>query len=102
MYRFIKCLRTNIKNSIIKSGYSKTSKTFNILGIDYDSFIKYIESQFKESMCWGNYGKWHLDHKIPISWGKTEEEVIKLCHYTNYQPLWASENISKGNKYKSQ
>ena len=49
-------------------------------------------------MSWDNYGKWHLDHITPISLGKTEEEVIVLNHYTNYQPLWEKDNLSKGNR----
>jgi hypothetical protein len=50
-------------------------------------------------MTWENRSEWHLDHKIPISWAKSEEMVYKLNHYTNFQPLWAKDNISKGNKY---
>lgn len=51
-------------------------------------------------MNWDNRGLygWHIDHIIPLSSAKTEEEVYKLCHYTNLQPLWAKENLSKGNK----
>ena len=52
-------------------------------------------------MDWSNHGKWHIDHKIPISWAKTEEEIIKLSHYTNLQPMWAEENIKKKNYYAS-
>jgi hypothetical protein len=33
-----------------------------------------------------NYG-WDLDHIIPISSAKTEDDVYKLHHYTNLQPL---------------
>lgn len=25
-------------------------------------------------------------------------KIEKLCHYTNLQPLWAYENLKKGNK----
>lgn len=57
-------------------GYKKSSATFIILGCQYDNFKMYIENQFDEKMSWDNYGKWHLDHKTPISWAKTEEEVI--------------------------
>ena len=39
-----------------------------------------------------------IDHIIPISSGKTEDEVIKLCHYSNLQPLWAEENLLKSDK----
>lgn len=102
LFKFIQSLKCNIRNSLIRSGYSKKTKTFQILGIEFDEFKLYIQNQFKEGMTWQNYGKWHLDHKKPISWAKTEEEAIELCHYTNYQPLWSEENISKSNKYKSE
>jgi hypothetical protein len=50
-------------------------------------------------MYWENYADyWQLDHKIPISWAKNEEEVYELNHYTNFQPLFWKENISKGNR----
>ena len=51
-------------------------------------------------MSWDNYGLhgWHIDHIIPISSAKTEEELYKLFYYTNLQPLWAIDNIKKGNK----
>jgi hypothetical protein len=49
-------------------------------------------------MSFENHGKWHLDHIVPISSAKTEEEVIALNHHTNFQPLWAFDNLSKGNR----
>jgi hypothetical protein len=49
-------------------------------------------------MNWSNRNLWHIDHIIPLASAKTEEEMIKLCHYTNLQPLWAIENMSKGSK----
>ena len=57
-------------------------------------------------MSWDNYGKWHIDHIIPIKYKQdcknpTIEEVAKRLHYTNTQPLWASENMSIGNRYIS-
>jgi hypothetical protein len=59
-----------------------------------------LEKQFISGMTWENYGYygWHVDHKIPLASAKTKEELIKLCHYTNLQPLWMDENLSKGAK----
>lgn len=58
------------------------------------------QERFDEYMFWNNHGTyWHLDHIIPISWAKSEEEVYKLNHYTNYQPLSAFENLAKNNRF---
>lgn len=102
LFKLHNMIRNSISQSIKKMGYTKKSRTYEILGITYEEFKIYIENLFQEGMSWKNYGKWHLDHKTPISWAKTEEEVYKLNHYTNFQPLWACDNISKGNRYKSE
>ncbi len=52
-------------------------------------------------MSWENYGEWHIDHKKPVSWANSEEELYELNHYTNLQPLWATENLSKKDRYES-
>ena len=71
-----------------------------IVGLSSEELKIYIESKFLEGMTWENYGLhgWHIDHIIPLSSVKTEDEIIKLCHYTNLQPLWAKDNLSKHNK----
>ena len=95
-------LRCNIGNliliSIKRQGYSKKSKTYEYLGCSFEEFKEYLEKKFTKDMTWENAGKWHLDHIYPVSLAKTEEELIKLNHYTNFQPLWAIDNIIKGNK----
>lgn len=66
------------------------------------SFLKeYLESKFIDGMSWENHGLygWHIDHIVPLSSAKTEDEVYKLCHYTNLQPLWAEDNLKKSNKF---
>lgn len=91
-------IRHIIKNSFKRVDYSKNERTENILGCKYEYFIKHIEKQFKDGMSWDNHGEWHFDHIIPISSAKTEEEVMNLNHYTNFQPLWAFDNLKKGKK----
>jgi len=91
-------LRNLIKNSLQKQGYTKKSKTYDIVGISYDEFREYIESQFTDGMCWDNYGEWHLDHIIPICSADSESSAIDLCYYKNFQPLWAVDNQTKSGK----
>ena len=86
---------------IFRHGFTKTKHTITLIGCSWETLKKYIESKFKPNMSWNNYGKfgWHMDHIIPLSSAKTKEDVERLCHYTNLQPLWQSENLSKGSKY---
>ena len=62
----------------------------------------YIEKQFRPGMSWANWGNrtWHLDHKKPLdSFDLTDEiQFQAACHFSNYQPLWATENLQKHNK----
>jgi hypothetical protein len=85
-------------NKIINFNRNKSS--LEILGCDIEYFKKYIETQFTKNMSWENYGYygWHIDHKIPLSSANTEDEIYKLCHYTNLQPLWGVDNLKKSNK----
>lgn len=92
-------IRILIANSIKKMGYSKNSRTHEILGCSFEYFKEYIESLFTDGMSWENHGEWHLDHKIPISWSQTEGDLIRLNHYTNFQPLWKQDNLSKGHRW---
>ena len=61
----------------------------------------YLEGKFTEGMTWENHGKWHIDHIKPCcSFNLEDEEEQKKCfHYTNLQPLWATDNLVKSGKY---
>jgi hypothetical protein len=76
--------------------YKKNAKTETILGCTIEEFRYYIAAQFKKGMSFDNHGEWHLDHIIPIATAKNQEDIIILNHYTNFQPLWAEQNFSKG------
>lgn len=95
IYRFVSSVRSNILYAFKRRKLTKKLSSKNILGCSMEFFIEYIKSKFTEGMNMDNYGEWHLDHIIPLATANTEEEVLKLCHYTNYQPLWAEDNISK-------
>jgi hypothetical protein len=97
-------LKTNIRNRLklfLKTKkINKNNETFDIVGATPEIVKEHIEKQFKDGMSWDNYGfyGWHIDHIIPLSTAKSEEEIYNLCHYTNLQPLWAEENYKKSDK----
>ena len=90
--------RVRITDIFRCKGYTKRSKSSEILGCEWPALRAHIESKFVGGMDWTNRDQWHIDHIIPLASAKTEERLIELCHYSNLQPLWASENMSKGSK----
>jgi hypothetical protein len=98
LFKLTNNTRTIIKQSFRRNGYSKKSRTYQILGCTFEEFKQHLEKQFTDGMNWENQGEWHLDHIYPVSLAKDEEELIKLNHYTNFQPMWALDNIKKSNK----
>ena len=98
--RFILAVRKRISGFMQIKKMTKKNKTFQMLGCTPQELILHIEKQFKPGMNWNNWSVhgWHLDHIVPLDSGKNQEEVEKLCHYTNLQPLWAEENLKKSNK----
>ena len=78
----------------------KTKRTMEYLKCSVEELKIHLENQFTDGMTWENQGKWHIDHIIPLKYGNpTLEETIDRLHYTNTQPLWAVDNIAKGNRF---
>jgi hypothetical protein len=81
-------------------------KTFEVLDYTYDMLKEHIESQFTEGMSWSNKSKWHLDHIKPASsfnFDSIDHPDFKKCWaLENLQPLWAKDNMSKGNKWEEE
>lgn len=66
------------------------------VGCEHAELRDYIASQFRNGMCWARYRQWEVDHVRPLSSARTMSELVSLCHFSNLQPLWRSENIRKG------
>jgi len=94
-------LSSTVRSSVRSALKSKKSKKSNeYLGCTIEEFKKHIEKQFLEGMTWDNHGEWHIDHIIPLKYqNPTIEEVMERLHYKNTQPLWASDNMAKGNRF---
>jgi len=107
LYRLTDNIRKLIYNSLKNNGYTKKTKTYKILGCSFEDFKKHIESQWEDWMNWDNYGLyngnecygWDFDHIIPLSSCECEEDVYKLNHYSNFQPLcsYLNRNVKRDN-----
>ena len=92
-------LGTRIRKAL--TGIIKKSKlTQDLIGCTVEQLWIHLEKSFKKGMTRKNYGLWHIDHIIPcVSFDLTDpKQQAKCFHYTNLQPLWAHENLSKGAK----
>jgi hypothetical protein len=103
LFRTITAIRSLINQSFKRKGVDKPTKTEIILGCSFDEFKKHIESLWQPWMNWGNYGNpkdgifepnktWDIDHIVKLSSVNTIEEIIKLNHYSNLQPLCSYHN----------
>ena len=97
LYKLRVSIRSNIAMSIKNQGYTKKTKTYNMLKCDYNFFMQWLNGIASNGYQYG-FGNLNLDHVIPISLAQTEDEAILLCHYSNYQLLSAHENVTKGNR----
>jgi len=101
MFKLNILIRTRIHKYIMMKSLKKSKRTFEIVGCTPQELRTFIENKFQPGMTWDNWSLngWHIDHIIPLDSAKSEDEFMKLCHYTNLQPLWAKDNLSKSNKF---
>jgi hypothetical protein len=90
-------IKNTIRTSLKSNGYTKKSRTYEILGCTNEYFKVYLESQFLPGMNWDNRKYWHIDHIIPSDFAINEEELLKLNNYKNLRPLWVGMNLEKSN-----
>lgn len=94
-------LRSQLR--LLVRGLAEYDSLKELVGCDHETLKVHLESLFQEGMSWENYGKhgWHVDHIKPcIAFDLTNKAQAMQCfHFTNLQPLWASENWSKGFKF---
>jgi len=92
------------------SNQIRSSLKSNKAGRRWEDLVRYtiidlkqhLEKQFESNMSWENYGEWHIDHCRPVSWfDNSEEGVVKAWKLENLQPMWAHENLVKGNRWES-
>jgi len=95
-YKVLANLRNRLKH--VMTGYLKADKTLQLLGCTVEQLRAHLEARFTSGMSWSNYGEWHIDHIKPCSSYDMSDPVQQAAcfHYTNLQPLWAIDNLKKG------
>lgn len=99
-HRLSENLRNRIRDAL--TGRRKSGSAVHDLGCSIEDLKIWLERQFQPGMSWDNYGfyGWHIDHVIPlVTFDLTDrKQFLEACHYTNLQPMWAKNNLSKGSK----
>jgi len=103
VFKLTSNMRKRLGHFLKRARMRKNNKTFNYVGCTPSELRTYLENKFKPGMTWANNSPkgWHVDHIIPLSRlnkNSSEEDIKKITHYTNLQPLWAEENMRKFNK----
>lgn len=96
-------IRTGIHDVLKERGIRKSKRTFTLLGYSADDLKTHLETRFADGMSWDNMSEWHIDHIRPVAsfnFDSTEHPDFKKCWaLNNLQPLWAKDNMSKGDKW---
>jgi len=95
-----RALRDRISKVIKRGKGVRAGSAVRDLGCSIEFFKSYIADRFQFGMSWNNYGEWHLDHIRPLCLFdlSVREDFLEACHYTNFQPLWAADNLRKAFK----
>lgn len=100
LYDFKMKCRRMLKESFQRRGFRKQSKFKDIVGLSPAELSGYLIKTFIDRYGYEPNLKtryaYHIDHIIPICTASTEEDVLKLSHYTNLQLLTAEDNLKKG------
>jgi hypothetical protein len=101
LFKLKETMRNRLRRMFKTTGIRKCKKSIDIFGADWPEIKLHIEKKFSQGMTWENHGKWHIDHIVPLVLAFSVEDVYRLCHYTNLQPLWAEDNLRKQASYIS-
>ncbi len=103
LFKLSEQIRTLVRNSLRRQGFTKRSRTQKILGCDFATFYEHLKDTWRD-----NYGvdyngePYHIDHIKPLATAKNEQDIINLCHYTNLQMLKPEDNLAKSDSLEWQ
>ena len=95
-------MQSAVQHMIVSACCRKEHNSSRYVGCSAGFFRNHIESLFGPGMTWENYGEWHVDHVVPLSWFpfKADPSLLFVAsHWSNLQPMWGAENRAKWNRY---
>lgn len=100
-FKILDNLRSRLVIAVKRRNSKKANKrTHELFGVEWDSFILHLESQFDSRMKWDNWGRngWHIDHIVPLAAFDLakKKELLVASFYLNHRPCWGKENMKKG------
>jgi hypothetical protein len=99
LYKVKELLRGTVCKAFARLKQNKPTNTQSLLGCTYEEAKSHFELLFNKGMSWSNYGEWHVDHIRPVS-SFGLDELHLMNHISNLQPLWAKDNLVKGDRWK--
>lgn len=70
-----------------------------LVGYTMEDLVRHLEKHFQPGMSWENFGRWHIDHVIPLSafnFSAPEHlDFRRAWALSNLLPMWASDNMRK-------
>jgi len=91
-------VRSQVNRTTTK-GSKEGRRTFELLGYSVEKLREHLERQFKPQMSWKNYGEWHIDHILPLSFFSyatpADSDFSFAWALANLRPMWATENLAK-------
>jgi hypothetical protein len=103
-FAMVLALRSRVGVALSRQNARKSNRTLKLVGCTTSELMSHLESQFAPGMSWENRSEWHIDHIIPLAKFDLKDPVQQAAafHFTNLQPLWATENMRKSNKVSGQ
>ena len=79
----------------------KLKASIEYLGCDGEHFRAFIARKMVPGMTWDNI---HLDHIKPVAAFNLQDhgQFLDCCHYSNFQPLLAADNLEKHDKWSAE
>lgn len=95
-------LGSRLSNAMRLGRGVKSAATMELIGCTIEFLKRHLERQFAPGMSWEafNHGDIHIDHiKACVKFDMTDPVEQRRCfHYSNLQPLWGPDNLSKHDK----